>query len=918
MAGPLSRSTVLVVLVALSLALAGPSCSRARLKATDLGDDPGDLDAGGADTGNPDTGFIELGGGGGTIPPTLEHFTAIDTVVTAEPVTAGSEVAVTCLGRDLNGAWRSIASRDPDVVARPETSFGEAETPLHVRPIIAGDGLVSCELPSQGLIDETPAMLRIEPGSPYRSLATPDRTQVRAGGILRVSCEFFDAFGNTASAEGAEVRTDPFDGGVIHVEPQVLSIERAGLYTITCDLPGIFEAFGEVVDVIPGLPAALAVTLVPPQPVYGAGQVITLAVDVTDRFGNQVPTAEVVFTSTPEGESFGEGRFVFWADGTYTLRAEVRGPTEGGIPLSAEVAVAVSGFGPSLRCVNPADAGWIDASPGDIVPLEGVADDANGVASVNVEGVPVALDADGTFVYSGPVEFGVNFVDLEATDDFGDTNSVACAYIAADEWAGPTEIVDDSLMLRLNQAAIDDGNPSDGLDSLNDILHAVVNSQGLIDAVDSALRAANPLKPESCDAEVCLIFFCFCAFESEINYQDFELNGPNQTTLQLVEGGLRTAATLRGLGVRIDADATIDANGWLRFGSLTVDLTMNLAVSDGRPRASLRSVNSVSVSGIDLDFRGLVGLIIDLIEGLFHGLIQDLVEDTLRDFIADSFDDVLDGVLGGLDVSALGSTFDVPRLDGSGVIPVDLGLRVSRLEARATHLLFGLGTRFSAPPTRPATVPEAPLPPGPRVAEPITGMAVGASVYSGLFNQVLYALWLGGFFDVTMTGTDIGGDLPADAVVALRAELPPVVRFRADKSAEISFGAFQMAVVYPGVLAEPLPVILGARLQARVGIVDDAFVFDGFEITELVFHTPTASLDRETRAVLEDFFSRLAMDVAADALSTALPAVPIPGFEIPASVATFGLPAGRELGLVRPIFETSGNHFVFESDFGLK
>ena len=53
-------------------------------------------------------------------------------------------------------------------------------------------------------------------------------------------------------------------------------------------------------------------------------------------------------------------------------------------------------------------------------------------------------------------------------------------------------------------------------------------------------------------------------------------------------------------------------------------------------------------------------------------------------------------------------------------------------------------------------------------------------------------------------------------------------------------------------------------------------------------------------------------------LNDALPAIPIPGFVIPDSLRTYGLPAGRELGITAPALALEQGVFVLRGGFGVR
>src|SRR5690606_30214215 len=189
------------------------------------------------------------------------------------------------------------------------------------------------------------------------------------------------------------------------------------------------------------------------------------------------------------------------------------------------------------------------------------------------------------------------------TDQFGIENSRTCAFLVSEHWTSESSFMDGAVSLELRQAAIDDGNAND-IDSLNDLLYRVLNSQGLVDTLETALRDANPLKPYACDQQVCIpLIGCSCVFSSGVDYRNntLAINGPNTTSLSLVTNGLRAQATVRNvsMGFRVRTSVLGTINGTASLSSLSLDLIFDLFLQNNQPRAQLRSsgvgVGTVSV-----------------------------------------------------------------------------------------------------------------------------------------------------------------------------------------------------------------------------------------------------------------------------------------------------------------------------------
>ena len=116
-----------------------------------------------------------------------------------------------------------------------------------------------------------------------------------------------------------------------------------------------------------------------------------------------------------------------------------------------------------------------------------------------------------------------------------------------------------------------------------------------------------------------------------------------------------------------------------------------------------------------------------------------------------------------------------------------------------------------------------------------------------------------------------------------------------------------------------MTVDLGAVAGASIRLVgDDTLVIEDLALEELHFSTDIASMPAATRDALEAFLVTLVRGVLDDSLGSALPALPIPAFELPDSLSDFGIPGGSELGLRSPTMVSTPTHFVVEGNFGVR
>ncbi|MBH24365.1 MAG: hypothetical protein CMH57_07940 [Myxococcales bacterium] len=879
----------------------------------------------------PDTTPVEL-------PPEI---VAVDTELSAETVAAGTTVMVRCIARDSEGTQLTLEGEDApleQVRLSPEASFSDDAEPGQLLPTRAGDATVACALPELGLVDPSPARLEIVPGPPYTLLTELDRHLIQAGERVEATCTTYDAYGNVIKDAEPRLLLDPFGEGV-EVDGQEVYFERADLYAVTCHIDGATEEIADIVEVSPAAPAEMLLALQPDKPFYSVAEVIEVVATVTDAFGNEVANAPVMFTSEPEGSPFGQGRFRYDLDGLYIISATLdRGLGDEVPPIRGSVQVVVNGSGPSINCSNPADGSSHTAAAGSNFTIEGTVADPNGIGAVTVNGVDVPVDETGRFQTDVTVRFGINFLDIVASDSFGLANSTTCAFMTADSWAEEQSFIDDSVTLRMAQNAVDDDNRGGGINSLGDMLHGALNSEGLLNTLDGALSAnGGTLKPKTCDGgTICPLPNPFggclvdriCTYGVGAYYQRLENRGSNSVSLDLIDGGLGVQANVGEIWLRIRLDYVVagingGTTGWVKVRNANVGLQFSLGLQNGRPQASVRSNTvSVSIGSLATDFSGLDGAIIDLVVSLVEGTIKNIVQDEIRNYIRSSFDEILDGVLGGLDISSLGTSFNVPRLTGGGDVQVGLGLRFSHLSVNNNRMLFGLGLRFTSGATQNLPSRGVPMPAGSVRLDPSTGRPIAAAIHAGVLNQVLHTLWRAGLINVTFTGADLGGGIPEEARAEVRAKLPPVIAFQSGEGDQITaqamVGGLELDLVYPGLFSTPIQVSLGANATTGVRLVGETLEFENIAIDELYFSTGEVALDPATRAVLEDFLRTLVQSLLDDALNGALPVLPIPSFSLPNDLSQYGLPGGSVLGINGPSLNTSPTHAILEGSFGIQ
>ncbi len=854
----------------------------------------------------------------------LEPDTEVDSTVvtmleTSAPtqVKAGDAITVTC----------TLLENDvPTMVAADVRVVSEDSVMRMGKQVIArtvGTVEVTCALPDRGLIDPTPAIVEIVHGAAANVVTTITPDPVVAGNNVTATCAVYDAYGNLIEdGDAPALEISPIDAGNT-VSGMSAFMTRAGHYTARCDLPGT-TTNNAGFDVIPNLPASIVLARWPDLPVYAVGAIVDITHIVSDRYGNEILEPSVTRSFTKVSGSVNPvnvlaGQWRFDGEGRFSMRTTVDPPTEMGLPVTAAVDVVVNSRGPAIACVN--DASMINLFPGSTYTVVGKASDENGVTSLTVNGQAVSVAQDGSWSAQITSRFGMNFVDITAIDSFGEPTTKVCTFLIANRYGGTTAPIADTVSLKLTPSAVDDGNRSNGLTSLADILHAVINSQGLRDTLHNSLLAANPLKPDSCDSSV----FGICLYRSRVDYISNSLPGPHTVGLQLVTGGIFANVFLDNPSLQLRLRGHVsgipyDTTGWVTFDYVRVQLIFDLSLQNNKPKITVRAGSVYAeVGGISTNFNGVDGWIINnILVPLAQGYIRDTVRNIIRDFVTNNFNAILDGVIGGLDVATLGATFNVPKLDGTGSIPMSFGLSFSSVNAQTSRLLFGIGTRFSTTAANAYPSLGVPYPSSPAVLlDPtVSTQNTAVSAHVAILNGALHALWRANFFAGSLGSSSVPG-LPSGVTFVLNTRLPPVAYVSSAGIPQLHIGALDLTVSHPS-LPPNLSVTLGAEAHTTVNLNGNDLSFGGIVVDALHVSTDAVNLSAQQQQDLQGVLISLIQDVVDESLNDALPALPIPSFTLPASVGAYGLPVGARLGIVSPTLQTSPQHFILRGQFGVQ
>lgn len=839
----------------------------------------------------------------------------VTTSVAGQTIVAGARVDAHCDIVDAGGEQALDAQQQP---LSASTSFAilyedqdafKKDGQGQMVAARAGAATVRCTAPSLDLVDPKITQIEIVAGAPSRVITAVSTPVATAGQPVGVTCLAFDAFNNAVAQFDQSLALSPSGAGVMTTSATVAAT-IAGNYQVGCVVAGAGDVDSDDLIVVPGLPESLVAAVEPEHTTYAIDDQVTLVAEAHDHYGNRVDDVALAYAASPTVPSPSDAQFRFAQDGTFALSATVTSPTGSEAPLAASKTVFVNSVGPAIQCMRidaPAQASEAymmqSAATTRTIPVHITS--TFDVQSVTIAGAPAALNpTSGNYEADVPIGFGMSFLDVIATDQFGKQNSTTCFVLAADTFVAEGSPMSGALGMRLGPTAISDSTPT-GLDSLNDILHTILGSSQLRSLVDQGLVAVNPINSGDCG---------FFACTPTVNYNSGTVQwGAPGSSLALVPGGLQAQITLPNVQLKVNACSTTccigGSNITVTSSSIGATVTFGLSLQGGRLRASVAGAPIVTVATPSLDGSGFCGFVINLIQSFFVDDVGNAVHNALITFINGNVAPLLDQLVSSLDISTLATSFSVPKLDGTGSLQLQFGLAFSSFDVTTARALLGIGTRFT-----PAAVGQNRPSPGipRRAADPLLdppgASSVGLSLYEGVLNQVLHGLWRGGFFAASLP---IGG-----GTATIDAELPPVAAIIGNQ-AQLMLGGIRATITIPGVIDTPLALLFGGRATASVSMVGDALHFGNLSLAD-VFVSFEASLSQAQRVALENLLAQVLQSVLVDALNAGLPAFPIPTFALPASASGFGLPAGAKLGVINPQLSSATTHFVLTGGFGVR
>lgn len=518
------------------------------------------------------------------------------------------------------------------------------------------------------------------------------------------------------------------------------------------------------------VPAWLEISVVPPRAFYRLTTLIRPVATVYGLDSQPIPDAEVDWTVAPEGaaEQTETGAWRARQEGALIFTGCTTEPGHDGAPVCAQRTLWVDSSPPTLEVTSPLPGEMLDAATSPLIMVTGRATDTHGNLTVFVNGMAVPLDAEGNFTLPLSPSFGVNHIEVSATDGFhgGRTDAIldviwARDYLPHDPSAPLAGVAfDDGLELELGQRFFDDDMPlvetANGIQTsdLADILGL------LMTAIDLRAQLPDPV----IDQAGLRLSLTHVTLGSPIVDIDL-ISGGAEVFIQVPELTLGTTGSVNANNQVISLEGEIHAG---------VSLLATLTIRRDSPAEPFVVEISDLTLALEQASSQFVSADANAIFALAESRLRSTVETLLLGVVESSFitaiPRVLLDVLEGLDTALSGVS--VPLDTGLGA-PITLAFD-ARVHDLATRPRGALTANLSTV----ATTDRAPLFPESRGIPLLAEYSESAPFFEhgrlqlgarmALLNGILTALWQSGLLEANLDNFLSPGS-------TLSARMPPVI-----------------------------------------------------------------------------------------------------------------------------------------------
>ena len=552
------------------------------------------------------------------------------------------------------------------------------------------------------------------------------------------------------------------------------------------------------------VPSFVEVSASPLRHVYAPGLLLLPEARVFDQFGRPLE-AEVGFEVEPEGaaELQENGRWRLDQEGSVAL---VGCTGQGGdvAEVCGRFELIVDRGGPSITVTSPLGGAQLLASehPEGVVEVEGTVADSSGALHLFVNGQRVDLDEAGGFTTQVSPRFGINHVEIIATDGLQAVEATsgvdfiwAEAYHAAND-AGEQATVhfDDGMEVRIGRTFFDDGEPLERDPEATEV--QTVDLAGILELLLQEIDIMSQIPNPITDSDTLSLSI------TQVRMDNTRID------VRVTDTGLELYIQL--VGVRVGTSGRFSLEG------TTLDLTGGITATASAlatmtlSKAGLGAPYEVELDRVELALEqaesqfgsGEANAIFDLAESALRGVLEQTLLGAIEGAFIEDLPGTLRGVFDSLEGALNGLSF--PLETGLGpAVQIDLAAQISTLTPEAgSHVEAVLDTRVSTN--------AAPLFAGSRgVAlsrslEEETpffrGSALQIGLRLGLFYGLLHTVWDAGVLEI-----DVFDVLPAEIgflldAATVSARLPPMVTeplpFESEGNLMVTLGQLEMVAEF--------------------------------------------------------------------------------------------------------------------------
>ena len=520
------------------------------------------------------------------------------------------------------------------------------------------------------------------------------------------------------------------------------------------------------VDMAAPRPAWVEVTVDPRRPLYALDDTLEISARVFDRQGEPFDADAFTIDYEVVPEALGtitDGVLSFTGEGPGTVLACADG-------VCGRAAVFVDSSPPTLTVESPERGAIIDGEGGRTLLVTGTAVDTAGPVDVRVNGEPVAVDDDGRFQAEVRARFGVNRVEVIASDGVQNQASVDVRDVL---WAPEYTEVDPrgvtvvgAATLRVDQALLDTNNPI--MVPLDAAEVSITDLAQLLDALVQIIDVATLLPDAQLSSGPPL----------ELRIDGVDLGTP-VIEMMFTPEGIELFLALPDVAITTTGELVVEDESISLDGSLTARLSAIARVGirvDGEIAVDVGDV-LVNLDEIRGNYEsGTANALVESLGTLLGNIVRDLAADLVGGVVQDQLPALIDAALASVldTISVIPLAFDT-GIDGAP--PIDLELRITPAAValrRGEMMQLVLDARIEH---RVDVVAPYPDPGVPTLSRPewdeVAGDGIGVSVRLAMLNGLLHEVWRTGLLQLSPPLPEEAAPLLGE--VFIDATTPPVV-----------------------------------------------------------------------------------------------------------------------------------------------